>query len=120
MVGNKVMGTIEGFHYNEDIWKAMSNEQRDKVVQLCKVKSAGCAVKAATTATAGTVPADVSDQLQMLTRAVRSLDSSRDGGCQSTDHCTSSRQCGERSRSQSSSHSHSSHLSGAHAGHRKH
>ena len=40
---------------------------------------------------------DVSDQLQMLTRAVQSLDSGRDGGRRSTDCHTSSRRCRERS-----------------------
>ncbi len=45
MVGDKVVGTIEGLHYKEEIWKAMSKEQREKVVDLCKAKSAGRAVK---------------------------------------------------------------------------
>ena len=112
------MGTIEGLHYKEEIWKAMSKEQKDKVVELRKAKSAGCAVKAAATTTAGTIPMDVSDQLQTLTCAVQSLDSSRDGGCRSTDRQTSSRQRGKRSRSRSSSHSHGTHQSRAHAGRR--
>jgi hypothetical protein len=83
VVGDKVVGTIEGLHYKEEIWKAMSKEQKDKVVELHKAKSAGHAVKAATTTTAGTVLMDVLDQLQTLTRAVQSLDSGRDGGRQS-------------------------------------
>ena len=70
MVGDKVVATIEGLHYKEDIWKAMSKEQKDKVVELHKAKSAGRAVKAATTTPAGTVPMDVLDQLHTLTRAV--------------------------------------------------
>jgi hypothetical protein len=41
VVGDKVVGTLEGLHYNEDIRKAMSKEQRDKVVELRKAKSAG-------------------------------------------------------------------------------
>ena len=90
MVGNKVVGTIEGLHYKEEIWKAMAEEQKDKVVELHKAKSAGRAVKAATTTTAGTAPMDMSDQLQTLTCAVQSLDSSRDGGRWSTDCHTSS------------------------------
>ena len=90
MVGDKVMWTIEGLHYKEEIWKAMSKEQKDKVVELRKAKRAGWAVKAATTTTAGTIPMDVSDQLQMLTRVVQYLDSSRDGGRRSTDRHTSS------------------------------
>ena len=91
VVGNKVVGTIEGLHYKEDIWKAMSKEQKDKVVELRKAKSAGSAMKAATTNTAGTIPMDMSDQLQTLTCAVQSLDSSRDGGRRSMDRHTSSR-----------------------------
>jgi non-homologous end joining protein Ku len=71
--------------------EAMSKEQKDKVMELCKAKSAGRAVKATPTATAGTVPTDMSDQLQTLTRAIQSLDSSRDGGRRSTDRHTSSR-----------------------------
>jgi hypothetical protein len=38
-VGNKVVGTIKGLHYKEDIWKAMSKEQKDKVGELRKAKS---------------------------------------------------------------------------------
>ena len=91
MVSDKVVGTLEGLHYKEEIWKAMSKEQRDKVVELRKAKSSGRAVKAATTTTAGPVPMDVLDQLQTLTREVQSLDSSRDGGRRSTDRHTSSR-----------------------------
>jgi hypothetical protein len=95
VVGNKVVWTIEGLHYKEEIWKAMSKEQKDKVVELLKAKSAGRAVKAATTTTAGTVPMDLPDQLQTLTHTVQSLDSGRDGGCQSTDHHASSHRCSE-------------------------
>ena len=91
MVGDKVVGTIEGLHYKEEIWKAMSKEQKEKVVELRKARSAGRAVKAASTASAGPVPMDVSDQLQTLTRAAQSLDPSRDGGHMTTDHHTSSR-----------------------------
>jgi len=46
-------------------------------------------MKATSTASAGTVPMDVSDQLQTLTCAVQYLDSSRDGGHWSMDHHTS-------------------------------
>ena len=118
VVGDKVVGTLEGLHYKEEIWKAMSKEQRDKVVELRKAKNPGRAVKAAATTTAGPVPMDVSDQLQTLTRAVQSLDSSRDGGRRSADRHASSRRRGERSRSRSSSRSHGSHQSRAHAGRR--
>jgi hypothetical protein len=116
VVGDKVVGTIEGLHYKEEIWKAMSKEQREKVVELRKTKSTGRAVKAATTSTAGPVPMDVSDQLQTLTRAVHSVDSSRDGGRRSTDRQTNSRRRGEHSRSRSSSRSHGSHQSREYAG----
>ena len=96
----------------------MSKEQREKVVELRKAKSSGHAVKAATTTAAGPVPMDVSDQLQTLTCAVQSLDSSRDGGRRSADRHSSARRRGERSRSRSSSHSHGSHQVRAHAGRR--
>jgi hypothetical protein len=115
VVGDKVVGTLEGLHYSEDIWKAMSKEQRDKVVELRKAKGTGRAVHAATTTNAGPVPMDVSDQLQTLTRAVQSLDSSRDDGRRSTDRQPSSRRRGDGSRSGSSSRSHGFHQSGAHA-----
>ena len=120
MVGDKVAGTIEGLHYKEEIWKAMSKEQKEKVVELRKAKSAGHAVKATTTATAGTVPMDVSDQLQTLTCAVKSLDSSRDSGHWSVDCNASSRRCSERSRSRSSSRLHGSHQLGVLAGCHRH
>jgi hypothetical protein len=119
-VSDKVVGTIEGLHYKEEIWKAMSKEQKDKVVELCKAKSSGRTVKATSMTTSGTILTDNSDQLQTLTRAVQSLDSSRDGGRWSTDHHASSRQRGDRFRSRSSIRSHGSHQLGAHAGHRKH
>jgi hypothetical protein len=115
-VGNEVVGTLEGLHYKEDIWKAMSREQRDKVVELRKAKSADLALKAATTTTAGHILMDVLDQLQTLTRAVQSLDSSRNGGCWSTDCQTSSHRSGKHSRSRSSSRLHGSRQSRAHAG----
>jgi hypothetical protein len=116
MVGDKVVGTIEGLHYKEEIWKAMSKEQKEKVVELRKAKSAGGAVKAATTASARTIPMDVSDQMKTLTCAIKSLDSSRDSGRRSANHHASSCQHGECSRSRSSSHLHGSHQLGAHAG----
>jgi hypothetical protein len=119
MTGNKVVGTIEDLHYKEEIWKAMSKGQKDKVVELRKANCSGGAVKAATTTTAGTIPMDMLDQLQALTHAVQSLDSSRDGGRQLTDRHASSGQRGDRSRCRSSSPLHGSHQSGAHAGCRK-
>ena len=81
LVNRKVVGTItiEGLHYSEDIWKAMTSEQKAQVLSLCKEKSARHSVKARSTAGSGTAPTDVSDQLAMLTRAVQSLDSNREG-----------------------------------------
>ena len=36
LVSDKVVGTIEGLHYKEEIWRAMSKEQKEKVLELCK------------------------------------------------------------------------------------
>jgi hypothetical protein len=70
LVGDKVVGTLEGLHYKEEIWKAMSKEQKEKVLELRKVRGNERAVKAASSTASGTVPMDVSDQLQTLTRVV--------------------------------------------------
>ena len=59
VVSDKVVGTLEGLHYKEEIWKAMSKEQKEKVLELRKGQSNEHAVKAASTAPAGTVPMDV-------------------------------------------------------------
>ncbi len=32
--GRKVVGTIEGLHYEKNIWMAMTKEQRDKAIVL--------------------------------------------------------------------------------------
>ena len=34
MVGRKVVRTMEGLHYSDEIWKAMSKEQKAKVAEL--------------------------------------------------------------------------------------
>jgi hypothetical protein len=120
VVGGKVVGTVEGLHYTDDVWKAMTPEQRNRVVELRKAKKQERAVRAVSSATAGPVPMDVSDQLESLTRAVQSLDSSKDSGRRSSDHHSDSRRRGDVSRSRSSSRSHGSHRSGAHVGRRKH
>ncbi len=120
VVGGKVVGTVEGLHYSDDVWKAMTPEQRSRVVELRKAKKQERAVRAVSSSTAGPVPMDVSDQLQSLTRAVQSLDSSKDAGRRSADRHSESRRGGEGSRSRSSSRSHGSHRSGAHAGRRRH
>ena len=119
VVGGKVVGTIEGLHYTDEVWKAMSSEQKSKVVELRKAKKQGRGVRAVSSSTAGPVPMDVSDQLESLTRAVQSLDSSKDSGRRSTDRHSDTRRGGGGSRSRSSSRSHGSHRSGAHAGRRK-
>jgi hypothetical protein len=53
LVDGKVVGTIEGLHYSEDIWKAMTSEQKAQVLLLCKEKSARHSVKAMSTAGSG-------------------------------------------------------------------
>ena len=35
----KVLGAIEGLHYDKSIWTAMTKEQRDKAIKLCLTKS---------------------------------------------------------------------------------
>jgi hypothetical protein len=119
VVGGKVVGTVEGLHYNDDVWKAMTPEQKSRVVELRKAKKQERAVRAVSSSTAGPVPMDVSDQLESLTRAVQSLDSSKESGRRSADRHSGSRRRGDVSRSRSSSRSHGSHRSGAHAGRRK-
>jgi hypothetical protein len=79
LVDRKVVGTIKGLHYSEDIWKAMTSEQKAQVLLLCKETSARCSVKATSTAVSGSALMVVSDQLAMLTHAVQSLNSNRDG-----------------------------------------
>ena len=37
--GGKVVGTIEGFYYDNSIWEIMTKEKRDKIIVLCKAKS---------------------------------------------------------------------------------
>ena len=118
VVGGKVVGTVEGLHYTNEVWQAMSSEQKSRVVELRKAKQSH-AVRAVSSSTAGPVPMDVSDQLESLTRAVQSLDSSKDPGRRSADRHSESRREGEGSRSRSSSRSRGTHQSGAHAGRRK-
>ena len=120
VVGGKVVGTVEGLHYSDDVWKAMTPAQKSRVVELRKAKKQERAVRAVSSSTAGPVPIDVSDQLHSLTRAVQSLDSSKDSGRRSADRHSESRRGGGGSRSRSSSRSHGTHQSGAHAGRRKH
>jgi hypothetical protein len=119
VVGGNVVGTVEGLHYTDDVWKAMTPEQKSKVVELRQAKKQERAVRAVSSSTAGPIPMDVSDQLQTLMRAVQSLDSSKDSGRRSSGRHSSSRRHGDGSWSRSSSRSHGSHRLGAHAGRRK-
>ena len=86
LADRKVVGTIEGLHYSEELWKAMTPEQRAQCLSLCKAKSAKHTAKATSTAGSGLVPMDVSNQLGSLMRAVQSLDSNRGGRHQSSSH----------------------------------
>ena len=61
MVGRKVVETVEGLHYTDDVWKAMSPEQKSKVVELRKAKKQEHAMRAVGSSTAGPIPMDVSD-----------------------------------------------------------
>ena len=45
----KVMGAIEGLHYDTSIWDAMTKEQRDKAVGLHKAKSSRRSARVVTT-----------------------------------------------------------------------
>jgi hypothetical protein len=67
LVDRKVVGTLEGLHYYEELWKAMTPEQRAQCLLLHKAKSANCMVKSASTAGSGPVPVDVSGQLESST-----------------------------------------------------
>ena len=119
VVGGKVVGTVEGLHYSDEIWKAMSKEQKAQVVELRKMRKSERAVKAASTAPADSAQMEVvSDRLENLTRVVQSLDSSKDGWGRAGDRHNRPRRSGEGSRSRSSSRSRGSHQSGAHAGRR--
>ena len=87
MVGGKVVGTMEGLHYSDEIWKAMSKEQKAQVAELRKARKNERAVKAASTAPDDNTQMEVvSDHLENLTHVVQSLDSSRDRGHWSGDH----------------------------------
>jgi hypothetical protein len=80
VVGGKVVGTMEGLHYTDDVWKAMTPKQKSKVVELRKAKKQERAMRTVSSSTAGPVPMDVLDQLESLTCAIQSLDSSKDSG----------------------------------------
>ncbi len=50
LVDGKVVGTIEGLHYTKDIWKAITSEQKVKILLLYKSKSMSPAMKVMSTA----------------------------------------------------------------------
>ena len=121
LVDGKVVGTIEGLHYSEELWKAMTSEQRAQCLSLRRSRRDNRTAKATSTAGSGPVPMDVSGQLETLTRAVQSLDSNREGGPRSSGSHASPRRRGSGShdRERSSSRSRGSHQSGAHEGRRR-
>ena len=67
LVDGKVVGTIEGLHNSEDIWKTMTSEQKAQILSLCKEKSVRRSAKVTNTARSGTAPMDMFDQLVTLT-----------------------------------------------------
>ena len=89
--GGKVVGTIEGLHYEKNIWMAMTKEQRDNAVVLCQAKSSQQAAKAATT-TGSTAPiSKVTDKIDKLVCTVKlfdtkSVERSRSKDCPSSSH----------------------------------
>ena len=115
----RVVGTIEGLHYTPEIWTAMSDSQRRQVLELRRTTpSSRRGVRAAATARADAQLTAVSDSISQLTRAVKSLESSRGGDSPSADRRSGSRRRGARSRSGSSSRSRGTSQSGAHSGRR--
>jgi len=58
MVGRKVVGNMEGLHYTDDIWKAISKEQEAKVTEFQNTWHEEHAVKAASSADTGPVLMD--------------------------------------------------------------
>ncbi len=72
--GGKVVGTIEGLHYDKSIWMAMTKEQRDKAVALHQAKSFQRAAKVATTLGLTVPISKVLDKIDKLAHAVKSLD----------------------------------------------
>ena len=113
----RVVGALEGLHYTTEIWTAMSDSQRRQVLELRRTKSSsGHGVRAAATVRADAQLTAVSDSISQLTRAVKSLESSRGGDSPSADRRSGSRRRRARSRSGSSSHSRGTSQSGAHSG----
>ena len=113
--GGKVVGTIEGLHYDKTIWDAMTKEQRDKAVEFHKAKSSRRAAKAATTSGSNS---PCLRKIDKLTRAVKRLEMSTEDS-RSADCNTKSQLSRDRSRSGSSSRLLGSNQSGVHSGHSK-
>ena len=65
---------------------------RDKVMLLCQARSAIRAAKVAMTSSTAAPLSEVSDKIESLTIIIKSLLSTQDGSCQSSDHQPSSRQ----------------------------
>ena len=73
--GGKVVRTLGGLHFDETIWKSMFREQRDKVLLLRQAESATRVAKVATTSPTAAPLSEVSDKIESLTHAVKSLES---------------------------------------------
>ena len=73
--GGKVVGNLEGLHFDETIWKAMSREQRDNVLLLYQAKSATRTAIVVTTSLTAAPLSEMSDKIELLTRAFKSLES---------------------------------------------
>ena len=71
--GGKVVGTIEGLHYDKSFWIAMTKEQRDKAVVLHQAKSSQWAAKAEMTSRSTVPMSKVLDKIDKLACAVTSL-----------------------------------------------
>ena len=118
--GRKVVGTIEGLHYDKIIWMVMTKEQRDRAKVLCQAKSSQQVAKATTTS-GSTVPiSKVLDKIDKLAHAVKSLDTKSADHSQSMDRTSSSHHCENCSQLGSSSHLHGSNQYGVHSGCHKH
>ena len=62
----KVLGTIEGLHYDKSIWMAMTKEQRDRAIALHQTKSSQRAAKATKTLRSTVPVSKVLDEIDKL------------------------------------------------------
>ena len=74
----KVVEMLEGLHYKEGIWNAMTTVQKSKVICLHR-RLVRRSVQVATTSGTNVPMSDVSDSITRLTRAIESLETSREG-----------------------------------------